>query len=283
MVNISISILITLVFVQSLAAQTNDYFSRKTPYQLSLKKDIPIGLGAALLYASGVKTLRNEDMPTFSIGQFTQHDIANINFLDRSSAANWNPNMKNIGKPFVYASSMGIPVGLLAFSGNLKSRASLAFMFYEGYYTTGGLVTLSKGLTNRYRPFTYLSQNQVNALSDDFKAEYLEDIEGSDIEDSFFSGDAAKTAYGFVFFAKAFNDYFPESKWRTTVWITSFSAIGLQGYFRVKSGKHFPTDVMLGSLIGGGIGYLIPHLHKKDSKITIGATSNGLSLTYKIQ
>ena len=33
-------------------------------------------------------------------------------------------------------------------------------------------------------------------------------------------------------------------------------------YERVRSGEHFPTDVMMGSLAGAGIGVLVPHLHR---------------------
>jgi len=264
-------------------AQSNKYFHKDSPYRLSIKKDLPLALGSAGLFSIGINTLKKEEKPEFTIGQFSQNDIQEINFIDRSSAGNWNPTAKNFGKPFVYTSSIGVPIGLLAFPGNLKARASLMFMFYEGYYLTGGLVTLSKGLTNRYRPYTYLTESQFQSLEEGFLNEFLEDIEGSDIEDSFFSGDAAKTAYGFMFFAKAFNDYFPSSKFRKAVWISSFAAIGIQGYFRVKSGKHFPTDVIVGSVVGGGLGYLIPHLHKTNSRVTLGGSSNGLSITYSLK
>ena len=154
-------------------------------------------------------------------------------------------------------------------------------MFLEGYYLTGGLVGLSKGLTNRYRPFTYLTISQINNLTGEAKEEFLEDITGDDIEDSFFSGDAAATSYGFIFFAKVFNDYFPDSKWRYGVWGVSILGSSLGAYFRAKSGKHFPTDVIVGSLVGGTIGYFIPHLHlaNSDQKLTVTPSRYGLSLS----
>lgn len=276
-------ILIFGLLSQSIFSQNtkHNYFSFETPYELKWKKDIFLSGGAAALYGIGLNTIKNEPKPEFSIGNFSKMDVEAINYLDRSFAGTWNPTAKSIGKPFVNVAAVGIPLGLLAFPGNLKSRAKLALIFYEGYYATGGIVTLSKGLTNRYRPFTYVTQEQVDEMSQEFREEFLEDIEGSDIEDSFFSGDAAKTAYGFIFFAKAFSDYFPDSKYKKIVWGTSIAAITVQGYFRVQSGKHFPTDVIVGSLVGGSIAYLLPHLHKKKGdNLSIGYIPNGLAINY---
>jgi undecaprenyl-diphosphatase len=33
---------------------------------------------------------------------------------------------------------------------------------------------------------------------------------------------------------------------------------------RVRSGKHFPTDVIAGTIAGAGIGAVVPHLHRTD-------------------
>ena len=33
-------------------------------------------------------------------------------------------------------------------------------------------------------------------------------------------------------------------------------------YERVRSGEHFPTDVIMGSLAGAAIGVLVPHFHR---------------------
>ena len=34
------------------------------------------------------------------------------------------------------------------------------------------------------------------------------------------------------------------------------------GFLRVKGGKHFPTDVLTGLVVGAATGYLVPRLHK---------------------
>jgi hypothetical protein len=37
-------------------------------------------------------------------------------------------------------------------------------------------------------------------------------------------------------------------------------------YERVRSGEHFPTDVMAGALAGASIGVLVPHSHRSQDQ-----------------
>ena len=39
------------------------------------------------------------------------------------------------------------------------------------------------------------------------------------------------------------------------------------GYYRMKGGKHFRTDVLAGIAVGAATGILIPELHKRSPKI----------------
>jgi hypothetical protein len=146
-----------------------------------------------------------------------------------------------------------------------------------------GLTSLSKGTTDRYRPFTYKTTDDIKMMDSDEKGEFLKAIDNDDLEDSFFSGDASLTAYNYVFIAKVFSDYFPDSKLKYGIWGASITGTALQAYFRSRSGKHFPSDVILGSLVGGSIGYFIPHFHKKlqEQNISLYPNKYGLSITYK--
>jgi membrane-associated phospholipid phosphatase len=51
------------------------------------------------------------------------------------------------------------------------------------------------------------------------------------------------------------------------------------GYFRFESGKHFPTDIITGAVVGGGIGFIIPYLHRTSKKnLSLIPASTGRTL-----
>ena len=265
-----------------LSFSQSNYWNKPSPYEINWKKGVGIGGTSIGVHLLGMHLEKNEEIPNFQPGSFTQQDIDAINFLDRGVAGRWDIDAKDAGKIFKFSAKYLAPAAVLSLPGNLKSRLLLGAMFMEGRFLAGGLTALAKGTTNRYRPYTYLSLEQIEQLEGEAKEEFTEDIADDDIEDSFFSGDATATAYGMIFFAKVFNDYYPESKWRYAVWAGSITATTLGAYFRAKSGKHFPTDVIVGALVGGSLGYLIPHLHKKKKVkgFSFQTTQNGIGLCY---
>lgn len=61
----------------------------------------------------------------------------------------------------------------------------------------------------------------------------------------------------------------PSSPWR---WVVGATGAGLSvatAYGRVAAGRHFPTDVLGGLLVGGALGFLVPHLHAKDLALSV--------------
>jgi membrane-associated phospholipid phosphatase len=86
----------------------------------------------------------------------------------------------------------------------------------------------------------------------------------TDLQLSFFSGHASTTAsiVGTASYL-AFTRRGPRS---ARPWITLGVGTALTAfvsYERVRSGYHFPTDVIMGSLAGAGIGVLVPHFHRR--------------------
>lgn len=65
------------------------------------------------------------------------------------------------------------------------------------------------------------------------------------------------------FMAKLYSDYHPElgaKKW--ILYVAVLIPPAFVGFNRYKGLMHFPTDILLGTAIGAGVGVLIPQLHK---------------------
>ena len=64
--------------------------------------------------------------------------------------------------------------------------------------------------------------------------------------------------------AKVISDYHPElgrKKW--LVFAAAIIPPAIVGWYRIRALKHFPTDVLLGYLVGAAVGILVPELHKQ--------------------
>jgi membrane-associated phospholipid phosphatase len=123
-----------------------------------------------------------------------------------------------------------------------------AVMYAESLSVTLALTDATKIAVRRPRPIDYLN---VSTNPSD-----------TNLNLSFFSGHSALAASvtataTYIAFIRA-----PQSP---RPWITLCAGSLLTAfvsYERVRSGAHFPTDVIAGSLVGGAIGVLVPHLHR---------------------
>ncbi|WP_437929030.1 phosphatase PAP2 family protein [Sorangium sp. So ce291] len=130
-------------------------------------------------------------------------------------------------------------------------------LYAEAVSVTFGLTNLAKLAVRRPRPNAYLD---AEAHKND--ANYLNTQTDSAL--SFFSGHASITATigataTYLAFARA-----PRS---ARPWATLFIASALTTFVsieRVRAGKHFPTDVIAGSIAGAGVGVMVPHLHRSE-------------------
>jgi len=237
---------------------TSVYSADTSPYRLSLTTDsLLIGSGAALwaltLYTKKmVDPLTDDEIDSLS--------KSNINRFDRSAADNWSPNGAKLSD-ITLASVMVSP---LAFLLNDKTRDDfivLGVMYGESLLITNGLNSTVKDIVQRKRPFTYNRD-----------ASY-KDKKERDAVRSFYSGHTANAFNSAVFASTVFSDYYPQSPWRYAVWGTSLLTATTTGYLRYYSGKHYPTDIIAGAIIGSITGWAIPALHRNgDENISVKMT-----------
>lgn len=106
-------------------------------------------------------------------------------------------------------------------------------------------------------------------------------------KNSQYSGHTASAAASTFFMAKVFNDYHPEFSSGKKYLIYGLAAIPplVEGYYRVKALKHFPSDVLIGFVIGATCGVAVPEMHRfKRQAIKYGVIATpvgpGLSVTW---
>lgn len=249
--------------------------TNKPVYKLKPAVDIPItAIGAGWSGYAFTKIYSKDDSSPEQIAALNKN---NINKFDRWAADVSSDNAASISNyPFYIA--MPLPLVLMADKHIRKDAGKIAFLYLESMAITGLLYTGSTYIWDRYRPLAY---NENVPLEERMRG-------GS--KNSFFAGHVALVATSTFFTAKVFSDYHPDSKLKYIFYGTAIAATGATAYLRHVGGKHFPSDILIGTAVGTLSGLLVPSLHKnkvlKNQNLSImpfAGKSNGVALVYHIK
>ena len=219
----------------------------QSPYQISWNRD-GIIVGSGLAAAVGALAVHSsiEPLTMEEIGMLNKEDV---NAFDRGATENYSVNSSRasdwgVGLLFVAPAAMLI-------DRRIRDNAGTHLLMYtETLLITGAAQGLVKGLIARTRPFVYNPEVPI------------EEKTTTDARKSFFSGHTAFAFASATFLSVTYGDYFPDSDLTPYVWGSSMAAACVVGYLRYSAGRHFPTDVLTGAVIGTAIGYTIPALHR---------------------
>ncbi|GAB3541184.1 hypothetical protein GCM10027443_40160 [Pontibacter brevis] len=240
-----------------------------SPYHINWLRDGAItagGIGASVV---GSLLITNKE-------RLTEADLVglnrnDVNRLDRFAAGNYSARAEGTSDYFFYG-SFATPF-LLLLNDDVLQDAPQVFMLYgQAMSIAGGMYSLTAGLINRKRPSVYATDAPLEARLHKYG------------ENSFYAGHTSATATATFFVAKVFHDFNPDSPARPFVWAAAAAVPATVGYLRLRAGKHFLSDNILGYAIGASIGILVPELHKRGSRVALLPASttayDGMAFVY---
>lgn len=183
--------------------------------------------------------------------------ITSLVFCNQTNAQNWdinllkqinpsNPNSsawKNISstaEPLCVAAPIGMfAVSLMNHDQDLKKNS---YKLAESIVVTAAIAEVMKVAINRDRPFV----------------KYPLDVFPNQINETGKSMPSAHTALAFT---TATSLYLAYPKWYVA--LPAFTWATAVGYSRMYLGQHYPSDVLMGAIVGGGSACLTNWLNKK--------------------
>jgi membrane-associated phospholipid phosphatase len=136
-------------------------------------------------------------------------------------------------------------------AGGVRTAAEDLLVITEAIAVAGAVTTVVRYTTARIRPYAYYGD--ATGVPEDHL--------------SFWSGHtttafSAAAAAGYVAQVRGY----PSWPW---VYAVGFTAAGAVSYFRVAGDKHWMTDVVVGAVMGTGIGFLVPWLHRASPGLSL--------------
>lgn len=259
------------LFTSNSYAETTE---KKFPYSMSKRDFLLAPLGLAMNIGAGIA----DDNVSFniSIDEIKELNRYDINKLDRIATHNWDPEAGKVSDVFYKAMPIIAPTIVLPhlLQKEWTEAATISLMYIEVYWYTKSLTLFSKSISQRIRPYLYNT-----SLTPDQRFSF-QGNEAPSASTSFFSGHTSATFASAVFMSKVFQDIHGKGKWSRIIWGTSISAAVVTAFARVKSGEHYPTDVLAGALVGSAVGYFIPHLHKK-KRVQLSTAPGAVFISYR--
>lgn len=111
---------------------------------------------------------------------------------------------------------------------------------------------VTKYLVQRPRPYNYHPDGRV--------VEYAREA-GKDSHLSFYSGHASTAFAAAVAGSYLFASGSADREIKAMVWMFEMALAGATTQLRVRAGKHFYSDVLIGAVVGSAVGFLVPALH----------------------
>lgn len=216
----------------------------QSPYKMSLKADVPVALGSVGMFALSTHFTYQKEPLSYRV-----YPCSNIWKPERWICGQYS-HAADVASDITLYTSYALPALLLIPKNTRKDWRTYA-LGAETMALTIGFTELIKSVTRRKRPYVYTDEASIDEVTSDGATR------------AFFSGHTSTSAAASFFFAKVYTDHYPNNRWKPWVWTAAATLPAVTGALRIRAGKHFLTDVLVGYVVGAGLGYLVPHLHRR--------------------
>lgn len=241
-------------------------------YQLYWEIDVPV-LGTAAVLGAARMARTEGDAPAYCVQQIpeaeratTACDPSSLNFIDRPVAGRWSTGWSRYSDYMLW--SLGAaPIVVLWADAGFANMLNDVVVIYQSTLIAASLSGLSSMTAGRGRPYVYGTTAPVETRS------------GPEGSLAFFSG---HTAMAFALSTSTFWTLQRTHPRGALPWVAlglGSAAASSVGLARVMGGRHFPTDVLAGAIVGVGIGTLIPMLHGLPVQVIPEVARNGGSVS----
>ncbi|MCF7858643.1 MAG: phosphatase PAP2 family protein [Candidatus Cloacimonetes bacterium] len=202
------------------------------------------------------------------ISKPTELELSNLNqndvpFFDKIAFQPYSNKLKDLSD---YTAYLTIGTAIYCLYDNDTSTLLDNLIVYAEIMTAQSAIgKWTKTLTKRFRPFVYdpdvdIIKKQQRNSQHSFYSHHSSTVF------------AAATCSYYRYYQKYGHNYFLAS--------LLFSTASATAILRVASAQHFPSDVVIGALMGSCISFGISKYHN-NNKLTIGADFNSIKLEYR--
>ncbi len=240
-------------------------FSFADYYKLNTSQEVSVILPAATVL--GISMYQDKRMNPADSELIEMLNAEDINQFDKAAVSKWSPDIA-VASDYLLGASLAAPFLLTFDSKSRDNFGKFITIYSEVFLINNALTNIIKVNTKRIRPYAY-----NNEVPTEYKL-------NKDIRKSFISGHTSNSFAMMTLTAKMFSDLYPDSKYKSYVWAGAMSIATASGLFRYFAGKHFPTDIIAGALVGFATGYIIPEIHKNESTDINNNSNYILSFSY---
>ena len=248
-------------------------------YDVSWSKDMPVTFFAAFVSAFG--NYRYGQMESLESGDY--RDVSDLLPWDRPVAGRYSESADRASN---WAALLGVaPLALAGYSYGMGDASGAEFagfslMFVQALALQSGINLCARSMQFWPRPYVYAKDGYGSG-----NREVVERAKNARPEayGSFFSGHTSAAFTVAVFTGEWFSEFYPQSPYRGVVWALALSAAGIEGMLRIAAGKHYPTDVVAGALVGTGVSLAVIQVHKnRNDRLSLWAYPGAAGLTISI-